>query len=76
MMGLGAGGDGSNDGAHECLIAGIVYIVVVGEVAGLFISAREVVLWMHSDALAFRATIIALAIAFGIDVVELGWGFG
>lgn len=30
---------------------------------------------MHGDALAIGAAIIALAIAFGVDVVELGWGW-
>ena len=76
MVALGVGGDGSNDGAHKFLIAGIVYIVVVGEVAGLFIITREVVFGMHGDALAIGAAIIALVFAFGVDVVELGWGWG
>lgn len=76
MVGLGVGGDGSNDGAHKFLIAGIVYIVVVGKVAGFFLIMREVVFGMHGDALAIGTAIIALAIAFGVDVVELGWGWG
>ena len=33
-------------------------------------------LGMHGDALAIGAAIIVLAIAFGVDVVELGWGCG
>ena len=36
MVGLGVGGDGSNDGAHEFLIAGIIYIVIMSDVAGFF----------------------------------------
>ena len=75
MVGLGVGGDGSNDGAHEFLVAGIVHIVVVGEIAGFFIITREVVFGMHGDALAIGAAIIALVFPFGVDVVELGWGW-
>jgi len=39
MVGLGVGSDGSNDGAHEFLVAGVIHIVIVGEVAGLFLIA-------------------------------------
>ena len=39
MVGLGLVSDGSNDGAHEFLIARIIHIVIVSEVAGLFIFA-------------------------------------
>ena len=74
MVGLSVGDDGSNDGAYECLIARIVYIVVVGEVAGFFIIAREVVLWMHCYRTAIWASIILLVIAFGVGVVEMAWG--
>ena len=76
MVGLGLISHGSNDRAHEFLIARIVYIVVVGEIAGFFIFAREVVLGVHGHQMTIWATIIALVFAFGVDVVELGWGLG
>ena len=76
MVGLGVGGDGSNDGEYEFLIAGIVHIVIVSEIAGFFFFAREVVLWMHGYRMAIGAAIIALVIAFGVDVVELAWSRG
>ena len=74
MAGLGVGGDGSNDGAHKFLIAGIVHIVVVGEVAGFFFFAGKVVPGMHSDALAFRAAEVLLIFSFGVGVVKLDLG--
>ena len=70
------GGDGLDDGANEFLITRVVNVVVMGQVAGLFIITREVVFGMHGDALAIGAAIIALVFAFGVDVVELGWGLG
>lgn len=76
MVSLGVGGDSSNDRAHEFLITGIIHIIVMGEVTGFFIIAREVVHGMHGDALAIWAAIILLVIAFGVGVVEQAWGCG
>ena len=39
MVGLGAGSDGLDDGANELLVARVVHVVVVGEVAGFFFIA-------------------------------------
>lgn len=70
------GGDGLDDGAHEFLITRVVNVVVMGQVAGFFIITREVVLWMYGYRMTFGAAIIALVFAFGMYVVELGWGLG
>ena len=39
MVGLGVGSDGLDDGANELLVAWVVHVVVVGEVAGFFFFA-------------------------------------
>lgn len=74
MVGLGVGGHSSNDGAHEFLIAEIVYIVVMGEVASFFIFTWKVVIWMHGYRMAIEAAVVVLVIAFGMGMVELGRG--
>ena len=74
MMGLGVGGDGLDDGPNEFLVARVVHVVVVGEVTGFFFFGSRVVLRMHGDTLAFRATEILLVVSFGMGVIKLARG--
>ena len=40
MVGVGVGSDGLDDGANEFLVAWVVHVVVMSEVAGFFFIAR------------------------------------
>ena len=68
-MGFGMSGYSSNDRAHEILIAGIVHIIIMGEVAVFFFFVRQVVHRMHSYRLAIGAAEIALVMAIDVCVV-------
>ena len=72
MVGLGAGSDGLDHGANELLVAWVVHVVVVGEVAGFFFFGSRVVLRMHGNGVTRRAAEISLVIAFGVGEIELG----
>lgn len=40
MVDLGAGSDGLDDGSNELLVARVIHVVVMGEVAGFFFIGR------------------------------------
>ena len=63
-----------NDWSHKLLIARIIHIIVMGEIASLFFFAREVVFLVHGYRVAIWASVIMLIIAFDVGVVKLSRG--
>ena len=72
MLGVCVGGDGLDDGPNEFLVAGVVHVVVVGEVTGFFFFGSRVVLRMHGNGVTRGAAEISLVVAFGVGEIELG----
>ena len=73
IVDLGMGSYSSNNGSHKILIIWVIYVVIMRKISRLFFFSREVMPWMHSYRVTFRAAIILLVITFGMGVVQLCW---